>query len=102
MKGLPPLPLFEGETVIEHDPDQSQFTRRITERAVRFIEQHKDGPFLLYVPHVMPHVPIFASEMFRGKSANGLYGDVIEELDADIGDVLAALERNGLEENTLA
>jgi arylsulfatase len=101
VRGIPPLPLYRDEKVTETDPDQSQFTRRFTDLAVRFIEQNKDRPFFLYLPHVMPHVPIFASEKFRGKSAGGLYGDVIEELDAGIGDVMAALKRNGLDEKTL-
>lgn len=101
LKGLPPLPLYEGETVIERDPDQSQFTRRITERAVGFIEKNKGKPFFLYVPHVMPHVPIFASERFRGTSNRGLYGDVIQELDWSVGEILAALTKHGLDEKTV-
>jgi arylsulfatase A-like enzyme len=101
VKGLPSLPLFENETVVARDPDQSQFTRQITERSVRFIDRHKDGPFFLYVAHVMPHVPIFASEKFRGTSRRGLYGDVVQELDWSVGEILAALRRNGLDEKTL-
>jgi len=100
-RNLPPLPLYEGERVIETDPDQSQFTRRFTERAVAFIERHRARPFFLYVPHVMPHVPIFASEKFRGKSAAGLYGDVIEELDWSVGEIMAALSKHGLDKKTL-
>lgn len=100
-KGIPPLPLYENETIIERDPDQSQFTKRITERAVRFIERNRDKPFFLYVPHIMPHVPIFASKEFRGKSRRGLYGDVIQELDWSVGEILSALQRNGLDEKTL-
>jgi arylsulfatase A len=98
---IPSLPLIDGDKVVELDPDQSQFTRRFTERAIRFIEKNRDRPFFLYVPHVMPHVPIFASETFRGKSGAGLYGDVIEELDSGIGEVLAAIKRNGLDDKTL-
>ncbi|MBX6312300.1 MAG: sulfatase [Isosphaeraceae bacterium] len=101
VKGIPPLPLFENETVIAHDPDQSQFTKMLTERAVHFIETNKDRPFFLYVPHIMPHVPIFASERFRGRSRRGLYGDVIQELDWSVGEILAALRKHGLEERTL-
>ena len=100
-KEMPPLPLYEGERVIETDPDQSQFTRRITERAVRFLQGHKDQPFFLYVPHVMPHVPIFASDDFSGTSGGGLYADVIAELDASVGTILAALEKLKLDERTL-
>ena len=101
IRDMPPLPLYDGEEVVETDPDQSQFTRRFTERAVRFIETNKSRPFFLYVPHVMPHVPIFASERFLGKSRRGLYGDVIEEIDWSVGEILAAVRRHGLEEKTL-
>jgi arylsulfatase A-like enzyme len=101
VRGLPPLPLIENETVVARDPDQSQFTRQITERSVRFIDKHKDGTFFLYVAHVMPHVPIFASEKFRGTSRRGLYGDVVQELDWSVGEILSALKRNGLDEKTL-
>lgn len=97
---MPPLPLYDGETLIEHDPDQQYFTRRLTERSIDFIERNKEKPFFLYVPHVMPHVPIFASEKFKGNSELGLWGDVIEEIDWSVGEILAALKRNGLEQNT--
>jgi len=101
IRDMPPLPLYDGEKVVETDPDQSQFTRRFTERAVRFIEANKGRPFFLYVPHVMPHVPIFASEKFRGRSRLGLYGDVVEEIDWSVGEILAALGKHGLDEKTL-
>ena len=101
VKGIPPLPWIEGEKAIETDPDQSQFTRRVPERAVQFIERNKERPFFLYVPHIMPHVPIFVSEKFRGRSARGLYGDVVEELDWSVGEILAAIDKNGLDERTL-
>jgi arylsulfatase A-like enzyme len=100
VRTIPSLPLIDGEKVVELDPDQSHLTRRFTDRAIQFIEKNKDRPFFLYLPHVMPHVPIFVSEKFRGKSALGLYGDVIEELDSGIGEVLNALKRNGLDEHT--
>lgn len=98
---MPPLPFYDGLKVIETDPDQSQFTRRFTERAVSFIEKNKEQPFFLYVPHVMPHVPIFASDAFRGKSEAGLYGDVVQEVDWSVGQILDALKRCRLEQNTL-
>lgn len=98
---MPPLPFYDGEQVIEVDPDQSQFTKRFTERAVGFIERNAERPFFLYMPHVMPHVPIFASEKFKGRSAAGLYGDVMEELDWSVGEVLATLKRLKLDERTL-
>ena len=101
VKDMPPLPLYEGTRVVELDPDQSQFTRRFTERAVSFIARNKERPFFLYVPHVMPHVPIFASEKFKGRAALGLYGDVIEELDWSVGEILRALVQNGLDRRTL-
>ena len=87
--------------MIERDPDQSKFTRLFTEKAVGFIEANKAKPFFLYVPHVMPHVPIFASERFKGKSGRGLYGDVVEELDWSVGEILKAVKDNGLDDNTL-
>lgn len=98
---MPPLPLYDGEEIVELDPDQSLFTKRFTERAIDFIERNKSRPFFLYLPHVMPHVPIFASDTFRGRSSRGLYGDVMEELDWSVGEILATLKRLGQEENTL-
>ena len=98
---MPPLPLLDGEKVAELDPDQSTFTARFTAKGVDFIERHKERPFFLYLPHVMPHVPIFASAKFKGRSARGLYGDVVEELDDAIGTVLAKLRDTGLEQNTV-
>ena len=98
---MPPLPLYDGDSVIETDPDQRLFTKRLTNRAVQFIENHKDEPFFLYVPHIMPHVPIFASDRFRGKSARGLYGDVIEEIDWSVGEIVKTIDRLSLTENTL-
>ncbi len=98
---MPPLPLFDNETVIAFDPDQSQFTRRLTEKSVEFIERHKDRPFFLYVPHIMPHVPIFASKGFLGSSELGLYGDVIQEIDWSVGEIVKAVDRNGLGKKTL-
>lgn len=101
MTGLPPLPLLEGEKTVELDPDQSQFTRRFTDRAVAFMEKNRERAFFLYVPHVMPHVPIFASEKFKGRSSRGLYGDAVEEVDASVGEIVAAVDRLGLKEKTL-
>ncbi|MEY4939786.1 MAG: Arylsulfatase [Verrucomicrobiota bacterium] len=100
-KEMPPLPFYDGETIIEHDPDQAQFTRRSTDRAVQFIERNASRPFFAYVPYVMPHVPIFASDKFQGRSGAGLFGDVMEELDAGVGDILATLQRLRLDERTL-
>lgn len=100
-KNFPPLPLIDGEKTIEHDPDQSQLTTWYTERAVKFIENNQQKPFFLYVPHSMPHVPLFVSEKFRGKSEQGLFGDVISEIDWSVGQILATLKRLNLDDNTL-
>ncbi|MBM3745502.1 MAG: sulfatase, partial [Acidobacteria bacterium] len=97
----PPLPLLRGEEQIEEAPDQRYFTRRYTEDALHFLATNKDRPFFLYLAHHMPHLPLAASEKFQGKSAHGLYGDVIEELDWSIGQILARLRKLGLDENTL-
>ena len=102
-KTWPPLPLFENERVVIPDAtaaDQAQLTTWYTERAVKFIDQNKAHPFFLYVAHSMPHVPLYVSDKFKGKSDRALYGDVIEEIDWSVGQILDALERNGLEENT--
>ena len=97
----PALPLIEGEKVVETDPDQTKLTARYTERAVAFIERNRDRPFFLYLPHSMPHVPLHVSDGHRGKSRLGLYGDVVMEVDWSVGQVLAALQRHGLDDNTL-
>jgi arylsulfatase A-like enzyme len=96
----PPLPLIEGDRVVETMPDQHLLTRRYTERAVEFIDRHHDQPFFLYVAHSMPHVPIFASPAFEGRSKSGLYADVIEEIDWSVGQVTDALRRHGIERDT--
>lgn len=104
-KGVyPPLPLIEGAKPVKiglgHE-DQEQLTTQYTERAVKFIERNKDRPFFFYLAHSMPHVPLHVSRKFKGKSKQGLYGDVIMEIDWSVGEVLKALNKNGLEENTL-
>ncbi|EAR16073.1 arylsulfatase A (precursor) [Robiginitalea biformata HTCC2501] len=95
-----PLPLYEQERVVDTLEDQRLLTRQITERSVDFINRHKEEPFFLYVPHPQPHVPLFVSDAFRGKSGRGLYGDVIMEIDWSVGQVLGALEDNGLTDDT--
>ena len=97
----PDLPLFDGDSVAELDPDQSQLTRRYTERAVSFIERNRNKPFFLYVPHTMPHVPLFASAKFKGTTRGGLYGDVVAELDWSVGRILDALKRANVDDHTL-
>ncbi len=101
VKTIPSLPWINGEKTAELDPDQSQFTARLTEHAIQFLERHRDQPFFLYLPHIMPHVPIFASEKFKGRSARGLYGDVVEELDWSVGQIVSALKWLSLDDNTL-
>ncbi len=98
---FPDLPVIEGDRVIATNPDQSRLTTWYTERAVRFIRKNRGRPFFLSVAHNMPHVPLHVSEKFRGKSQRGLYGDVIEEIDWSVGQILAALKANGLDERTL-
>ncbi len=97
------LHLYENETIVARDPDPSRSTADLTTRSVGFIEKHgKSGkPFFLYVPHPMPHAPLAVSEAFEGHSGEGLYGDVIQEIDASVGAIVAALERCGVRENTL-
>ncbi len=94
-------PLYRNEQLIECPADQSTLTRRYTAEAVNFIREHHREPFFLYLAHTFPHVPLFASSKFRGGSGRGLYGDVVEELDWSVGEVLAALRRQGLTNNTL-
>ncbi len=98
---FPDLPLYENETVIDTLTEQSMLTTQITERSVDFIKRNAEKPFFLYVPHPQPHVPLFVSDKFKGKSERGLYGDVIMEIDWSVGQILEALKENGLEENTI-
>ncbi len=100
-KNYPPLPLIAGEKVVGLMPDQTQLTTWYTEHAVRFIEKNRSQPFFLYVAHNLPHVPLHVSDKFKGKSKRGLYGDVIMEIDWSVGQILAALKKNRLDEKTL-
>jgi arylsulfatase len=100
----PPLPLIDGNErieTIETLEDQATLTTRYTERAVDFIDRHADGPFFLYVAHSMPHVPLGVSDKYRGESEQGMYGDVIEEIDWSVGQVLEALDRHGVADRTI-
>lgn len=98
---FPVLPLIENEAAIDTLLDQSHITTLYTERAVDFIERNQDNPFFLYLPHSMPHVPLFVSDKHKGKSAGGLYGDVIEEIDWSTGEIMKTLKKYDLDENTL-
>ncbi|WP_372758063.1 sulfatase [Mariniflexile sp.] len=116
---FPPLPLLDGETVIELDPKADYLNKRITERAVQFIEKNKEAPFFVYLPHTSPHRPLLASPEFMKdapedvkamlknegegvdyKTRDKIYKQTIAEIDWSVGQILDALKRNGLDENT--
>ena len=97
----PRIDLLRNDKVIESPAKVKTLTRRYTEEAIRYIEQHRDQPFFLYLAHTMPHEPVRPSDEFRGKSAYGPYGDVVEEIDWSTGEILRTLRRLGLDENTL-
>ena len=97
----PPLPLIEDTTVVEREPDQAFLTRRFTDSTIAFIEEHRSEPFFVYYASPFPHVPIYASPDYRGRSTGGLYGDVVMELDGSVGEIMDVLERLDLQENTL-
>ena len=108
---FPPLPVLEGEEVIEINPDAAYLTRRFTERAVSFIEKHKDEPFFLYLAHAMPHGPLAASEEIKKSYAaarkagapgkGNLYATAINEIDWSVGQILVTLKEQGLDEHTI-
>ena len=100
-RGDPPLPLVQDTKVIEAPANQATLTKRYTSEAIQFIERNKSKPFFLYLPHTFPHLPLFASKEFHGKSANGRYGDSVEEIDWSTGKILDALKQHGLDKNTL-
>lgn len=95
------VPLYRNQELVAQPADQTQLTRLYTEEAQRFIRDHQRQPFFLYFAHTFPHVPLFASGQFRGTSRRGVYGDVVEELDWSVGQILETLRRLGLAENTL-
>ena len=94
------VPLMENDRVIEQPANQNTITRRYTERAVEFIEAHQKQPFFLYLAHSLPHIPLFVSTDFRGQSRRGLYGDVIEEIDWSVSQIISALEQLSIKDNT--
>ncbi|MEO6965579.1 MAG: sulfatase [Acidobacteriaceae bacterium] len=98
---MQPLPLIQDMKIVAREADRSQLTQQYTKQAVEFIDRAKDKPFFLYMAHSYPHIPLFASKEFRGKSPLGLYGDVVHEIDWSVGKVVDAIRHNGLEENTL-
>jgi arylsulfatase A-like enzyme len=97
----PPLPLIDGLKKIETCPDQTQLTRRYTERAISFLKKNQSKPFFLYLAHTMPHVPLHVSDRFKGTSELGLFGDVIQELDWSVGEIFRTLRELKLDDNTL-
>lgn len=100
-RNAPPLPLYKEGKVIETNPDQHLLTKRYTAEAIDFIKRNNKNPFFLYYPNNFPHVPLFASKDFAGKSKRGLYGDVVSELDWSVGEILKTVKDLGLEKNTL-
>jgi arylsulfatase len=98
---MTPRPLLRNTEVVEATATLETLTPRYTEQAVKFIERSKNDPFFLYMPHTYPHIPLAASDRFRGKSPLGIYGDVVEELDWSVGQVAGALKQHGLDRNTL-
>lgn len=95
------VPLMKNNEIFERPADQTTITKRYTQEAIKFIQQNKEKPFFLYMAHSMPHVPLFRSKEFEDKSLRGLYGDVIEEIDWSVGEIISALKQNGLDKNTI-
>lgn len=98
---MTPFELYSQNRMIESPVDQSTLTERYTTEAIRFIEENREDPFFLYMPHTFPHVPLHVSNRFSGQSEAGLYGDVVETIDWSVGEILSTLERLGLMQNTL-
>ena len=101
---FPDLPMIENEHIVNPavtPEDQENFTTELTERTIDFIERNKDEPFFVYLPHPMPHVPLYVSDKFKDKSQQGLYGDVMMEIDWSVGEIMKTLEELGLDDNTL-
>jgi len=96
----PPLPFYRNDEVIEYEPDQTQLTKRYTGEAIRFIRENKRNPFFLYYPNNYPHTPLYASDDFKGKSRRGIYGDVVQELDWSVGEIMKELKKLKLDKNT--
>jgi len=95
------VPLMRDGKVIDYPVDQTKLTQRYTAEAIRLLNLNKDRPFFIYLAYTMPHVPLWASETFKDKSARGLYGDVVEEIDWSVGEIFKTIKQLGLDENTL-
>ena len=98
---FPDLPTYEGNEILGYNLDQTTLTTDYTERSVKFIRENRERPFFLYLAHSMPHVPLAVSDKFKGKSEQGLYGDVMMEIDWSVGEIFKTLRELGLEDNTL-
>jgi arylsulfatase A len=98
---MTPFPLYRGSEVLEPEADQSRLTERFTDEAIRVLETAGDKPAFIYLAHTFPHIPLYASPAHKGKSEAGLYGDTVEEIDANVGRLLDALKRTGKDRNTL-
>ena len=96
-----PLPLYRNKEILEEPTDQTTITKRLTHWAIDFIKEIPDEPFFIYLPHPMPHVPLFVSDDFEGRSWAGLYGDVIEEIDWSVGEILKALDELDIDDRTI-
>jgi len=97
----PGIPLLRDTTIVEFEPDQRFLTEWYTQESIRFIEENEDTPFFLYLAHSMVHVPLWATDEFLGSSDGGLYGDVVQELDASTGRIMQRLDELGLDEHTI-
>ena len=95
------VPLMENNEIIERPADQTTITKRFTQKAIEYINKHKDDKFFIYLAHNLPHIPLYASHDFLGKSKNGLYGDVIEEIDHGMGTIISELKKYNLDKNTI-
>jgi arylsulfatase len=101
---FPPLPLIRNDKPVDTIStlkDQGLLTQRLTDEAIKFIKKNRSRKFFAYIPHPMPHVPIYASPSFKGKSKQGIYGDVIQEVDYNVGRIMQTLKEEGLEKNTI-
>ena len=98
---FPDLPTYDGNEIVGYNTDQTRLTTDYTTHSVEFIKKNKNKPFFLYLAHNMPHVPLAVSDKFKGKSAQGLFGDVMMEIDWSVGEVLRTVRELGLEDNTL-
>jgi arylsulfatase A len=98
---MKPRVLMHNTDVIEQETDLATLTPRYTEQAIRFIRENRGSPMFLFLPQTYPHIPLGASERFRGKSPEGLYGDVVQEIDWSVGEIRRALQEERLEQNTL-